>query len=884
MTSTAEVRASFLKYFETKGHSIVASSSLVPAGDPTLLFTNAGMVQFKDVFLGTDKRPYVRAATVQKCLRISGKHNDLENVGRTARHHTFFEMLGNFSFGDYFKEDAIKFAWEYLTVVLKLPKDRLWATVYTDDDEAASLWRKHTDIGEGRILRFGKEDNFWAMGETGPCGPCSEVHYYLGTDLKQQSEEDFRRADGSYLEIWNLVFMQYNRDTNGTLHPLPKPSVDTGMGLERIAAVKQGVLANYDIDSLREIIRFIEKLSGRSYAGESYVTQDLHRNEQYAIDVAMRVVTDHARACAFLIADQVSPGSDGRGYVLRRLIRRACRHGRALGFQKPFLYQVAIKVCEIYGDAYPELRHAEKQLSVVIAGEEERFIATLESGMSLIEGEIAATKAAHRAILSGEVAFVLHDTYGFPLDLTEDLARGHGLTVDVERFHQEMEQQRERSRQARASQTDLILTRVVTPVVSSFLGYDYLEYQSEVVGLFNQSGDLQVAKAGAEVAVLTRETPFYGESGGQVGDTGTIGSNNGSLDVIDTQKLTSGSIVHICRVIEGEIPFGDKVRLAVDRPRREKLRLNHSATHLLHQALREILGDHVKQAGSKVSDRMFRFDFSHGEPLTESQLEQIEARVNELIRENNQVVTELLPLEQAKRSGAIALFGEKYGEQVRVVQIGPGSRELCGGTHAVRSGDIGVFTVLGESGIAAGVRRIEAGAGIGGYDAIVSRQRALREIADLLHVPEARVPERVRRIGERSRELEQQLSRMNSQASAKSGAELASRARTLASGVRVVTGLVEDASPDQLRALADDLRGRLGSACVALASITNGKAIFLTAVTDDLTKRFHAGKMVEEMAKIVGSRGGGRPDLAQAGGGDPEKIDLALKRFEELVR
>ncbi|MFN8390407.1 MAG: alanine--tRNA ligase [Bdellovibrionota bacterium] len=881
---TEDIRNAFLRFFESKGHTIVNSSSLVPAGDPTLLFTNAGMVQFKDCFLGTDKRAYTRATTCQKSLRISGKHNDLENVGRTARHHTFFEMLGNFSFGDYFKQDAIKYAWEFVTEVLGLPKNRLWVTVYEEDDEAAELWAANTDVPKERILRFGKDDNFWAMGETGPCGPCSEIFVYLGDNIAGQSEQEFRHTDGLYIEIWNLVFMQFNRNPKGELTPLPKPSVDTGMGLERVAAVKQGVRSNYDIDSIRRIITLTEQLSGKSYVGHDYTARDTETDQQYAVDVAMRVIADHSRAATFLIADGVNPASDGRGYVLRRLIRRACRHGRVLGFTKPFLFQAATEVVAVMGDAYPEIRANEAKIAKIIRAEEEKFLVTLDTGIGILNTEIQTVKSRSSKVLPGEIAFLLHDTYGFPLDLTEDLARTQGLTVDSDGFSASMEKQRERSRAARASDTELILQRSVKPQKTEFVGYEFTEYESNVLSLFDASGEISSAKAGQEIVVLAKETPFYAESGGQVGDTGTITCSSATLDVVDTQKVGGDTIAHICRVTEGEIAPGANVRLAIDAARRQRLRVNHSATHLLHLALREVLGDHVKQAGSRVSDRTLRFDFSHFEPITPEQLREIETIANQQIQANHAVTTQLMPVEEAKRSGAMALFGEKYGSTVRVVQIGPRSRELCGGTHASRSGDLGLLTILSEGSISAGVRRVEATAGAGALQTIAAQKQLLAELGELLKTSERDLTERVSKMLEHQRTLEKEASRLDQIMKAEKSADLTKHAFTLPNGTRVVASVIDDATPKQLREVADNLRERLGSGCIALATVNDGKAVLLTAVTKDLVDRYHAGTLMQELAKVVGSRGGGKADLAQAGGGDPTKIDQALKRFQELLQ
>jgi alanyl-tRNA synthetase len=880
--TTAEIRKAFLDFFSANGHTVVASSSLIPAGDPTLLFVNAGMVQFKDCFLGNDKRSYVRATTCQKCLRISGKHNDLENVGRTARHHTFFEMLGNFSFGDYFKKDAIAFGWKFLTENLKLPKERLWVTIYEEDDEAEKLWRSQTDVKPERILRCGKEDNFWAMGDTGPCGPCSEIHYYLGADLNNQSEAEFRKGDGTYIEIWNLVFMQFNRDVAGALTPLPKPSVDTGMGLERVAAVKQGVLANYDIDLMRSIISFTEKLCGKSYLGKDYNPRPA--DEQYLYDVAFRVIADHVRACSFLIADGISPSSDGRGYVLRRLVRRACRHGRVLGFDKQFLYQVAGELVRVMGEAFPELKQSLPKIEKLLRAEEEKFLSTLDSGLSILRKEIQAVKGRSIKTLPGEVAFLLHDTYGFPLDLTEDIVRADGLTVDHEAFSAQMESQRSRSRAARAADTELVLRRTVKPLPSKFVGYEFTEYESRVRGMFSAQGELRAAHAGEEVAVITEETPFYGEAGGQVGDTGTISANDAALEVLDTQRVGGESIVHICRVIDGELGPESRVRLSIDNDRREKIRRNHSATHMLHLALREVLGDHVRQAGSRVSDDSLRFDFTHFEAISAGQTQEIEGRVNEIIRANHEVQTKVLPLEEAKRLGAMALFDEKYGDLVRVVQIGSESRELCGGTHVRRSGDLGLFVISGEGAIASGVRRIDARTGGGAFHEVSEDRQLLRAISGVLKTGESELLERLKKVLERNRELERQLEQTQQGAKLQAGSDLAAAAVMSSSGVRVISAFVEQSNPKILREMADDLRNRLGSVCLALGSVVDGKGILLIAVTEDLKAQYPAGKLLEQLSAIAGVRGGGKPDLAQAGGGDPLKIPAALEHFIELFK
>ena len=677
--STAEIRAEFFKFFESKSHTRVASSSLIPSADPTLLFVNAGMVQFKDCFLGAENRDYQRATSCQKCLRISGKHNDLENVGRTARHHTFFEMLGNFSFGDYFKKEAIEFAWEFLVTCLELDPKRLWVTIFDDDDEAQELWKRHSGVLDGRILRCGEKDNFWAMGDTGPCGPCSELHYYIGDDV--QSEAEFRKDDGSYLEVWNLVFMQYSRDASGELTPLPKPSVDTGMGLERISAIKQGVISNYDSDILRALIRKTEDISSLTYWGRNYSEKKESADRQYDIDVAMRVIADHARAAAFLIADGVIPGSDGRGYVIRRLIRRAARHSKALGLEGSFLFEIADELISIMAPQYEELEKSREKIVKLIHEEEERFSSTLSTGLQFLNREIDKLKSSSSKILSGTSAFVLHDTYGFPLDLTSDILRREAMAVDESEFNDEMQKQKERSRSSRASEATLVLRKAVKPQKTNFVGYSTTEYESELSGLFSNSGSIEFAKEGEQIAVVTTETPFYAQSGGQIGDTGSITSSSCSLEVFDTQKAEGDTIVHICRVKDGEIRKGESVRLEVDANRRYDLCVHHSSTHLLHQALQEVVGENATQAGSRVGESSLRFDFYQDKALSQNQLSEIERRVNSLIRENREVLIRSMSLDEAKAEGARALFGEKYGAIVRVVNIGTESMELCGG-HA----------------------------------------------------------------------------------------------------------------------------------------------------------------------------------------------------------
>ena len=881
---TAEIRKAFLEYFSERKHQIVESASLVPQGDPTLLFVNAGMVPFKDCFLGLEKRPYTRATSCQKSLRISGKHNDLENVGRTARHHTFFEMLGNFSFGDYFKEDAIKYAWEFLSDELKLDKSKLWVTVYEEDDEAAELWKKLTDVKPERVLRCGEKDNFWAMGDTGPCGPCSEVFYYLGDDPKNQSEEEFRKDDGTYIEIWNLVFMQFNRDASGALEPLPKPSVDTGMGLERIAAVKQNVKSNYDIDLFREIISFSEKLSGKNYSGADYTERNILEDEQYATDVSLRVIADHVRSASFLIADGISPSSEGRGYVLRRLIRRASRYGRIIEIKEAFLFKVAEKLVSLMEEAYPELKANSKKISKAIKQEEEKFLQTLDTGTAVLDKKLKELEKTANKVFPGETAFQLHDTYGFPLDMTADILLTHGLSVDEDGFHLAMAEQKERSRTARASKSELILRKSVKSLDTEFKGYDFLEYESKVAGLFSEDGEVKVAKAGDSIALVSTETPFYGESGGQIGDTGSISANGFSAKVIDTQKVQGQTLAHICEVTEGEISKGEEIRLTVDAKRRGSICLAHSATHILHFALREVLGEHVKQAGSRVAEENLRFDFSHDEPITEEQLLRIQELANNELRLNHEVQITNMKLDDAKKKGAMALFGEKYGEVVRVVEIGPRSLELCGGTHVKRSADIGLISLVGTTSISQGVRRLEALVSGLATKEHGRLQFLSNSLSRLVNSSSEDVLSRVEKLVERNKLNEQKLEKLGAQVNLAKGGDILSQAETNQAGIKIIATKLDSLPPKQLREVADDLRNRMGSGCLALATVNDGKVALLTAVTKDLTKKYNAGSLIKEMAKVLGSKGGGKPDLAQAGGGDPGKLDQALEMFKEMVQ
>lgn len=877
-----QVRQAFLEYFRSKGHTVVASSSLVPENDPTLLFSNAGMNQFKDCFLGAEKRAYSRATTCQKCLRVSGKHNDFENVGVTARHHTFFEMLGNFSFGDYFKADAIKFCWEFSTEVLKLPKSRLWVTIFEKDDEAGKLWSELTDIDPKRIIRLGEADNFWAMGETGPCGPCTEIHYYLGDDLNAQSEAQFRSSDGLYLEFWNLVFMQYNRAKDGTLNPLPKPAVDTGMGLERITSILQHVNATYHTDLLRGVITRCEELSGFKYDGASFAVRDLRSDKSYARDVAMRVIADHSRAMAFLIADGVHPASDGRGYVLRRIIRRAIRHGRALEFKEPFLAQTTARVIQMLGDHYSELKERADLIAKVVDAEERKFHETLDSGLALLNREAAKLKTGQ--LFPGETAFLLHDTYGFPLDLTEDALKAFALKVDSDGFNRAMERQRSRSRQDRESRGITFEAVAVSGAPTTFLGYKESKAEAKLQQIVGE--EKKSFSAGERVPLIFNATPFYAESGGQVGDSGTIRFADVELQVLDTQKVQNGYFIHDCVVQAGTLVashVGQTAALNIDAERRARIRANHSATHLVHAALRSILGSHVKQAGSRVDEFSLRFDFSHFEAVSDGQIKEIEQFVAEQIRGNHEVVTKELPIDEAKRLGAMALFGEKYGAVVRVVEMGPRSLEFCGGTHVGRTGDIGLSLVASEGGVSAGVRRIECFAGVGAEQALQAQRSVLHSLSQLLKCADSEVGEKVERLIARGKQLERELEVAKGKLASSASGDLAEQMRTTARGIKVIVERVDGADTDTLRAMVDRLRVKIGSGVVALAGQSGTGAILVAGVTPDLVKTVHAGNLVKEAVKVSGGKGGGRPDFAQAGGVNPEQIAATLDKFYELV-
>ena len=870
-----EIREKFLAYFESKGHARVASSSLVPAHDPSLLFTNAGMVQFKRVFLGEESRPYSRAASAQKCVRAGGKHNDLENVGKTARHHTFFEMLGNFSFGDYFKAGAIEMAWELLTEHYKLPAERLWATVYYDDAEAADLWHDLIHIPRERIVGLGEKDNFWAMGDTGPCGPCSEIIIDQGEARACGPNCGIGKCDcDRYLEIWNLVFMQYNRDEQGNLHPLPKPSIDTGMGLERLTAVIQGVATNFDTDLIRPIIGRTEELSGLAYGREP------------ALDVAFKVIADHSRAVTFLIADGVLPSNEGRGYVLRRILRRAVRFGRLLGFKKPFLAPVGQKVIELMGDVYPELNAARTFIDQVVRNEEERFAETLDHGLKLLSDELAELQARGERVLSGAAAFKLYDTYGFPLDLITDVLQEQHLELDVAGFEEHMSRQRQSSRQSwkggLPGELPPAYQSLLDLPATTFLGYEQFEAESQVLAIIQDDAAVSEAAAGTEVELVVAATPFYAESGGQVADTGTISAPGLLFLVEDVQKLPNEVIIHKGKVAQGQIRVGQTVKLAIDAERRRRIASHHTATHLLHAALRHRLGEHVKQAGSLVAPERFRFDYSHFAGLSSAELAQIEADVMQDILQNLPVEVRRVPLQQALEAGALALFDEKYGDEVRMVAVPGVSVELCGGSHVNRTGDIGLCRIMAESSVAAGIRRIEAVCGPAALAYIQEESQELQAIAQRLKAGRGEVLSRLDKLLQRQKELEKQVEALQGQLAAARSGDLLDQVRSI-DGVQVLALEVDVTDPKGLRDFADKLKDRLKSGVIVLGSGKGDKAMLITVVTKDLTDRLHAGKIVGQLAALVEGKGGGRADMAQAGGPAIEKLPTALAQAYEIV-
>src|ERR1022692_676337 len=862
MMTSSEIRASFLEFFRKNGHTIVPSSSLVPGNDPTLLFTNAGMEQFKDVFLGRDSRDYTRAASAQRCVRAGGKHNDLENVGYTARHHTFFEMLGNFSFGDYFKREAIHFAWNFITGALGIPKERLWVTLFTEDDEAERIWTEEICIDPTRCTRMDEKSNFWSMGETGPCGPCTEIFYDHGPGISGgppgSDDEDADR----YVEIWNLVFMQYDRAADGELVPLPKPSVDTGMGLERVAAVMQGVHSNYDIDLFKSLIRAAAELTG---------AQDLNSS-------SLRVIADHIRASTFLIIDGVVPSNEGRGYVLRRIIRRAIRHGYKLGQTQPFLHKLVPSLVQEMGSYYGELIAGEARAVQTLALEESRFAETLATGMALLDAETAKLTTS---VIPGATVFRLYDTYGFPLDLTADVARERGLTIDQAGFDAAMAAPRGRARAARKFGAGL-RDSIKLSGKTDFQGYDGLAGTGRITALIFGGELVAALREGQEGQVVLDRTPFYAESGGQIGDTGALVGPSARFAVRDTQKL-GASFAHIGVIEAGEISVGDELKAHVDRERRIAIALNHSATHLLHAALREVLGMHVQQKGSLVAADRLRFDFSHGQALSAEELRRIEELVNAAIRGNAPAETRVMTLDDAVAAGAMSLFGEKYESDVRVLSIGEFSMELCGGTHVERAGDIGLFKIISESGVAAGVRRIEAVTGQAAYDWVVRTDHTLRDVASMVRASREDVDDKVRELVERARRLEKEVQQLKSKLASGQGGDLSVQAKSVG-GVKVLAAQIESADVKALRDAVDQLKHKLGSSVVVLATVQDGKVTLVAGVSADLVARLKAGDIVGAVAAQVGGRGGGRADFAQAGGTQPENLGAALAGVESLVR
>ena len=860
MTSN-ELRQAFLDFFRERGHEVVASSPLVPGNDPTLLFTNAGMVQFKDVFLGEDKRSYRTAATSQRCVRAGGKHNDLENVGYTARHHTFFEMLGNFSFGDYFKREAIQYAWDFLTKTLGLPAERLWVTVFREDDEAADIWLNEMKVDPKRFTRMGEKDNFWAMGDTGPCGPCSEIFFDHGPDVAGGPPGSPDEDGDRYVEVWNLVFMQFDRSADGTLTPLPAPSVDTGMGLERISAVMQGVHSNYQIDLFAKLIDAAAGIIGVKNEGQS----------------SLNVIADHIRACAFLVVDGVLPGNEGRGYVLRRIIRRAIRHGKKLGMDDAFFHKLVKPLAKEMGDAYPELVKAQAHVEKVLAREEARFAETLDQGMEILETAIADLDGKE---LPGDIVFKLYDTYGFPVDLTADIARERGLGVDQKGFEAAMEGQRERARASSkfsAAGGDGLKTDAAT----EFLGYEGTESSSEIIALFKDGKSVNELTAGDEGAVVLASTPFYAESGGQIGDTGILVDTGKLFRVDDTQKSGDAN-VHFGEVEQGSLQVGDKLDAVVDAERRDAIRLNHTATHLMHAALRQVLGEHVTQKGSLVAPDRLRFDFSHYEAVTPEQLQAIEDLVNAEIRRNTPAQTDHMSYDDAIASGAMALFGEKYGDKVRVLRLGDFSVELCGGTHVARTGDIGVFKVTHEGGVASGVRRIEAVTGAGALAWIDANQKTLGDLAGLLRIPTDQAAAKVEQLLKRTKDLEKELAAAR-QALVTGQATDHTDAVEEVAGIKVLATRMDGADAKTLRDAVDRFKDKLGNGVVVLGSVDDGKVRLAAGVTKNNIDRIRAGDLIKPVAELVGGKGGGRPDFAQAGGTDPSKLDAALKSVSGWV-
>ena len=871
------IRESYLKFFEEKGHARVASSSLIPKDDPTLLFTNAGMVQFKNAFLGLENRGYTRAASCQKCARAGGKHNDLENVGVTSRHHTFFEMLGNFSFGDYFKEEAIAWAWEYLIDVVKLPKEKLWVTIYTDDDEAYAIWHKKMKVPKDRIVRMGEKSNFWMMGETGPCGPCSEIIYDQGEGTGcGRSECDLDCGCDRYLEIWNNVFTQFDRDENGKLNPLAKPSIDTGMGLERLTAVIQGVKSNYDTDLFTPIIRFVEKASGKTYGKNA---DD---------DVSIRVIADHSRAVTFLIGDGIMPSNEGRGYVLRRILRRAARHGKLLGINKPFLNESAQIVIEMMKGVYPDLVEKSSYITKVILNEEQRFMETLDAGLRILQEETTNLKKAGKSVLPGALVFKLHDTFGFPTDLTADIVKKDNFTLDTAGFEAEMEQQRERARGAwkgsgEEAISECYLKASSSGILSEFCGYEgVVKAHSKVTAIFVEGKPADTVSEGQHAEIVLDTTPFYGESGGQAGDTGYLEGSGFNFTVLDTQKPVDRFIVHKGVVQKGKIKIGDAVQLIVDPEKRKATQANHSGTHILQAALKAVLGDHIKQSGSQVTADRMRFDFSHFSKISDDEMRRVEEIANDMIRKNLEVQTEVCALEDALKTGATAVFDEKYGATVRIVKMGQMSMELCGGTHVQRTGEIGLLKVVHESAIAAGVRRIEAVTGRGALTHVQKVEEELKKAANLFKSNPLELVDRADKLLKHTKELEKEMEAIKGKLAAKDSGDLMSQAREIG-GVKVLAAEVNIADVKTLRDFGDKLRDKMESGIILLGSKAGEKALLLCLVTKDLTGKYSAGNIIKELAPIIGGSGGGRPDMAQAGGIQPENLSKVFPALEKML-
>jgi alanyl-tRNA synthetase len=862
MKSSADIRQLFLDFFASKGHEVVASSPLVPANDPTLLFTNAGMVQFKELFLGQEVRKYSRAVTSQRCVRAGGKHNDLENVGYTARHHTFFEMLGNFSFGDYFKREAIQYAWEFLTVTLGLPEEKLWITVFEEDDEAADIWLKEIGASPDRFSRIGAKDNFWSMGDTGPCGPCSEIFYDHGADVAGGPPGTPEEDGDRYIEIWNLVFMQYDRDVQGTLTPLPKPSVDTGMGLERLAAILQDVHNNYDIDLFQRLIRAIQNLSG---------TKD-------SSNTSLRVIADHIRSCAFMITDGVQPSNEGRGYVLRRIIRRAIRHGHKLGLKDKFFHKLVTPLVSEMGEAFPELTKAQAIIERSLKQEEVRFADTLDNGLKILE--LAINEMADKEI-PGETVFLLYDTYGFPIDLTADIARERNLTIDIAGFERAMEAQRSRARSASQFAGGLS-EEIAIDSETTFCGYDKSENQAIIKNILVDGELVDQLTEGQQGIIVLDSSAFYAESGGQAGDIGQISTSFANFEVSDTRKQGK-AFTHIGFCQNGNFTVGETVTAHIDEFHRSSTALNHSATHLLHAALQQILGEHVSQKGSLVNAQRLRFDFSHFEPVNEHQLKEIERLVNQEIRLNHEVETKLMALDDARESGAMALFGEKYDEEVRVLRMGDFSTELCGGTHAKRTGDIGIFKILSEVGIASGVRRVEAVSGETALEIIENNEARLQHVSTLIKAKPDNVEEKTAQLVERTRQLEKELETLKSKLASSAGSDLASSAQDI-NGIKVLASQLEGVDGKSLRDTVDQLKNKLGSAAILLSAVDGEKITLIAGVTKDVTDKVRAGDLVAHVASQVGGKGGGRPDMAQGGGTQPEHLSAALNSVSDWVK